>query len=181
MIVSKVLTGLVALASGSALVAGCASQPLARYATAGVVQTDAAESTDSAKQLASEEREACYQVPEADRVNGPFTSDCVLGVEVVRDHGVFPKGALVPVGVSVYLRAEPGLTQEWLGRIVACNMAHMAATGPSSHPSPLAVRGSDVTVYSTGTGFRVTVTSKNSDVARSIVEQGQGLGGPTAG
>jgi hypothetical protein len=145
-----------ALAVFTALAAGCAHEPPATSA-------------------AAEEASACNMVPEAIRVDGPLAPSRVESVAVVRDHNVFPKGAMVPVGVSVQVRAEPGLTQEWLGRMVACHVAHVVASGQDASQSPLAVSGADISVKSNGTSFSVVVTSKNSDVAHAIVDRGEGL------
>jgi hypothetical protein len=138
--------------------------------------TLAQEHVDAANQLRGSERAACYGVPDTDRDLGPFArTDSVMGVEVVKDRGVFPKAAPVPVGVSVYLRAESGLTEQWLGRVVACHMAHLGVVGQQPRPSPLGVRNADVSISSTPVGFRVTITSHNSDIARSVVERGREL------
>lgn len=165
---------------------GCASQSTAfhhmsaaDHEAAARTTTDstlAEEHADAAKRLRDEERTACYGVADADRDMGPFgRADSVTGVEVVRDRGVFPKGPLQPVGVSVYLRADSGMTQQWLGRIVACHLAHVAVMGQPAHPSPLAVPNAEVTVSSTQVGFRVTITSRDREIARDVVEQGREL------
>jgi hypothetical protein len=136
----------------------------------------AQEHVEAANRLRDEERTACYGVSDADRDSGPFAREAsVTGIEVVRDRGVFPKGPLQPVGVSVYLRAESGMTQQWLGRLVACHMAHVAVVGGDTRHSPLAVPNADVTVSSTQVGFRVTITSHDRDVARSVVDRGREL------
>lgn len=165
---------------------GCASQSAAfrhmsaadheAAARATTDSTLAEEHADAAKRLRDEERSACYGVADADRDVGPLARpDSVTGVEVVRDRGVFPKGPLEPVGVSVYLRADSGMTQQWLGRIVACHLAHVAVVGQTAHPSPLEVPNADVTVSSTQVGFRVTITSRDRETARDVVEQGRML------
>jgi hypothetical protein len=165
---------------------GCASQSTAfrhmsaadheAAARAATDSTLAGEHADAARRLRDDERSACYGVTDADRDMGPLArTDSVTGVEVIRDHGVFPKGALEPVGVSVYLRADPNMTQQWLGRIVACHLAHIAVVGTPPHPSPLAVPNAEVTVSSTQVGFRVTITSRDRDIARDVVDQGRAL------
>jgi hypothetical protein len=184
---TKNVTGAIALAAAAVLTAGCGTQSsafrqmsAADHESASLAQSDPAvaqEHMDAARRLRSDEQTACYRVPDADRLAGPLTADRIASVEVIRDHGVFPKGQLVPVGVRVYLLAEPGLTQEWLGRVVACHMAHLAVTGQQAMRSPLAVPGSSVSVSPTGTGFEVTVMSRNTDVARAIVEKGVALAG----
>jgi hypothetical protein len=174
----------VALASATTL--GCGTQSAsfrqmsaADHEAAARTSTDgslAADHQEAAQQLRDQERSACSGVSDADRDLGPFArTEVVTGVEVVRDRGVFPKAAPVPVGVAVYLRAEPGVTEQFLGRAVACHLAHVAVVGPGSRSSPLSVPGTKVSVSSTPVGFRVTVTSHDSDIARSIVERGHEL------
>jgi hypothetical protein len=186
MIASKNVGAVLAVALASAAVAGCATQSAAfrqmsaaDHDAAARTTTDstlAEEHVEAARRLRDDERAECYGVSDTDRDLGPFArTDGVTGVEVVRDHGVFPKGALQPVGVSVYLRAESGMTQQWLGRVVACHMAHVAVVGQETRPSPLAVPNAEVTVSSTQVGFRVTITSKDGEAARNVVERGREL------
>jgi hypothetical protein len=180
-----VFVGTIAV-TASIATAGCASQSGAfrqmsaadheRAATASPDGALAQEHLEAARRLQSDERAACDGVPDADRLNGPFgPAHYVTNVEVVRDRGRFPKGPQQPVGVAVFVRAEPGLTQQWLGRVVACNMAHLAVVGGVERPSPLSVADTNVSVSSTAVGFRVTFTSKDSDVARSLVDKGEEL------
>jgi hypothetical protein len=165
---------------------GCASQSdafrqmsAADHERAASSSTDTAlaqEHLDAASRLRNEERVACDGVPDADRLGGPFAqAQNVTHVDVVRDRVLLPKGFLEPVGVAVYLRAEPGMTQQWLGRIVACHVAHVAAMGGEDRPSPLSVANTQVAVSSTSVGFRITVTSKDSGVARSVIDKGEEL------
>jgi hypothetical protein len=169
---------------------GCASQSDAfRQMSAAehesVARTDPAEAPqhlEAARVLRDEEKVACYGVPDLDRVQGPLaTPDRIAGIQVVRDHGEFPKAPLKPVGVAIDVRAEPGMTQQWLGRLVACHMAHVAVAGTDPQPSPLSVPNAQVSVSSTSVGFRVTVTSKDRDIARSVVDKGQQLADATYG
>jgi hypothetical protein len=179
------LVGTIAVTASIAVV-GCASQSdafrqmsAADHERAASSSTDAAlaqEHLEAAQRLRSEERAACDGVPDADRLGGPFAqAQRVTNVDVVRDRVLLPKGPLQPVGVAVYLKAEPGMTQQWLGRIVACHVAHVAAMGQAERASPLSVRNTQVSVSSTSVGFRVTVTSKDSGTARSVISRGEEL------
>jgi hypothetical protein len=174
---------------------GCGSQSAAfrqmsaaeHENAARLAQGDAEQSQEhlaAAKRLRDQEQVACYGVPDSDRIQGPFAHpNEVTSVEVLRDRGVFPKGPLEPVGVAVNLRAEPGMTQQWLGRVVACHMAHIAVAGPDPQPSPLSVANTQVAVTPTAVGFRVTVVAPahDLDVARSVVDKGQQLADSTFG
>jgi len=182
---SQVLFGAIAVTASIATV-GCASQSdafrqmsAADHERAASSSADAAlaqEHLDAAKRLRNEESAACDGVPDADRMAGPFAqARLVTNVDVVRDRVLLPKGPLQPVGVAVYMKAEPGMTQQWLGRIIACHVAHVAVVGQAERPSPLSVANTKVAVSSTSVGFRITVTSKDSDVARSVIDKGEQL------
>jgi hypothetical protein len=142
----------------------------------------AAKHAEAARHLRDEEAAACYGISDADRDQGPFAhANGVTAIEVVRDRGAFPKGPLEPVGIAVYLRAESGMTQQWLGRIVACHMAHVAVVGRERYGSPLTVPDAEVSVSSTLVGFRVTITSRDVDAVRSVVERGRELASTAPG
>jgi len=191
----KNISGGMVVVVASLAAIGCASQSTAfrqmsaadHESAARLAQGDAAlaqSHLEAAKRLRDAEQVACYGVPDADRVQGPFAHpDRVTGIEIVRDRGVFPKGPLEPVGVAVDLRAEPGMTQQWLGRVVACHVAHVAVEGADAQPSPLSVANTQVSVTSTAVGFRVTVKamSHDRDVAYSLVNKGQELADRTYG
>ncbi len=180
-VVTMVAVGLACVAG-----AGCASQSAAfRRMSASEHNAAARMTADSmlaedhlraAQRLRTEEATACDGISEADRDQGPFAhADDVTGIEVLRDRGAFPKGPLQPVGIAVYLRAEPQMTQQWLGRIVACQRAHVAVVGQDRSGSPLTVPESEVSVSSTQVGFRLTFTSRDVDSVRSLVARGREL------
>ena len=98
-----------------------------------------------------------------------------MAESVIRDR-LFPKGMLQPVGIAIYIRAEPGMTEQWLGRVTECNLAHYAVVGrQDGDKSPLSVPNANVTVSSTADGFRIVLTSKDSDVAHAVIAKGQSL------
>ncbi len=136
----------------------------------------AAEHTAAARQLRDAERLACAGVSDAERLHGPLAqSDRIISAATLRER-LFPKGMLQPVGVAIYLRAERGMTEQWLGRVTECNLAHYAVVGRSEGDrSPLSVPDANVTVSSTGDGFRIVLTSKDSDVAHALIAKSQNL------
>jgi hypothetical protein len=188
MFATKNVCRLVPVAAASALAFGCATtqatafrhMSAAEHDTASrTLQSDAAsaeEHTTAAKKLRDAEQAACIGVPDAERLQGPLAHPERITSETVVRERLFPKGMLQPVGITIYFRAEPGMTEQWLGRITECNLAHYAVLGwPESDRSPLSVPDATVTVSSTGDGFRVSLTSKDSDVARFLMSKGQGL------
>jgi hypothetical protein len=185
MVVQKTVR--IALCAGLACVApACASQSSAfmhmtatEHEAAAHSVSDpalAAQHEEAAQRLHNQEAALCYGISDADRERGPLANTSeVTSVQIVRDRGLFPKGPLVPVGVAVDLRAESGMTEQWLGRVVACHVAHVAVVGHDRYPGPLEVPDAQANVSSTGVGFRVTITSRDSDVAKSLVTRGEQL------
>jgi hypothetical protein len=170
------------------LVVGCATTQSAAFRRMSAADHDsasrassadpqvAAEHATAAKDLRDAERSACAGVSDAERLQGPLAhTDKIMAESVVRER-LFPKGMLQPIGIAIYIRAEPGMTEQWLGRVTECNLAHYAVVGrQDSDRSPLSVPNATVTVSSTGDGFRLVLTSKDSDVAQSLVTKGQEL------
>jgi hypothetical protein len=120
---------------------------------------------------------ACAEVPDVDRDQGPFgRRDRIERVEEVRER-TFPKAPPQLVGAAVYVRATPGVTEQWLGRVVECHLAHRAALGglaSDAATSPFA-EDARVSVSSTPTSFRVAITSPDLEVARSVVAKAERL------
>ena len=78
-------------------------------------------------------------------------------------------------GASLYVRAEPGLTAEWLQLQVT---KHLAAMRSEKMPNcPFDVDGASVQVKSAGPGFVVTITSKDSDTAKEILRRAESMFG----
>jgi hypothetical protein len=72
-------------------------------------------------------------------------------------------------GAIVNVPAEPGLTREWLQRVVSDSAA------ASTPGCPMAVPGATARVSSTGGGFAITVQSPNKDSAKEILRRAQTL------
>lgn len=81
-------------------------------------------------------------------------------------------------GATVTLRAVPGLTAEWLQRVVDCHLARNAAVGhdmPEMPNCPLVPKGATATVSSTGTGFAVAIRSEDPAAAEDILARAKRL------
>ncbi|HLK35799.1 MAG TPA: hypothetical protein VKU41_03530, partial [Polyangiaceae bacterium] len=77
----------------------------------------------AAARLRAAELSACAGVPESDRDEGPLARrNQIEDVETLHDR-IHTKAMLQPSGVAVYLRATPGLTEQWLGRVLLCHLA----------------------------------------------------------
>lgn len=131
---------------------------------------------EAASKLRETERSVCVDIPAPARDSGPLANPAqITGVEVVSER-VYPKAPPQPVGVAVTVRAEPGLTEQWLGRLIECHLAHQAVVGREADRDPLlSVSDATISVSSTATGFRITFTSNKTDVARELVDRGKSM------
>jgi hypothetical protein len=148
-----------------------------RVASTGGDAAPAEEHLAAARELRERERSACAEVPDVDRDQGPFARrDRIVATKELRAR-LFPKAPEQTVGVSVEIRATPGTTEQWLGRIVQCHLAHYAVVGGASADpgDPLTTPGARVSVAATQVGFRVAITSPSSEVARQLLEKGLAL------
>jgi hypothetical protein len=158
----------------STIVTGLAS--LFTFAVVGCAETGSPELRGAA--AVDRERLACAEVPDRDRDAGILAMrGQIVAVEEVRDK-VFPKAPPQLVGVRIDVRATPGVTQQWIGRVIGCHAAHYAVAGAAGAPaSPVLVPGARVRVSSTADGFRISITSDDLDVARQALSAGRALWG----
>lgn len=131
--------------------------------------------------LASAEASACAGISEDDRDISPFehrediesASTYTENVKVGR--GTVPK----VLGATVVFRAVPGMTAEWLQRVVDCHLARAAAVGhemPEMDYCPLELKGVKAKVASVGNGFGVTITSDDDKTVEQIKTRALALG-----
>lgn len=146
---------------------------------------DAAEHEKVAKQhraaskaLADAETRACVGLSEEDRDNSPFahTAD-ISRVEQLKEEKVVGRNRVTSdTGATIVFRATPGLTAEWLQRIVDCHLARNDAVGhdmPEMASCPLVPRGAEGYVHSVGDGFAVDVHAKDAATAAEIWRRAQ--------
>lgn len=126
----------------------------------------AADHRAASQALRDAEARACAGLPDADRDMSPFAHREEIA-EVTPFTVDVTSGRVTAqraVGVTVVFRAVPGMTAEWLQRLVDCHLARSAAAGesmPAMDYCPLAVRGAAARVASTGNGFAVTVRAED--------------------
>jgi hypothetical protein len=178
---------LVPLAVASLAVAGCGTQSAAfrqmsaadHDAEARALQGDpvaAADHVAAAQTLREREQAACVNVPEAERIDGPLAHpDRIVRMTVIRDR-LWPKGMLQPVGIALYVRADPGMSEQLFYRMTECHLAHYAVVGrPEGDQSPLGVKDAKVSVSATSDGYRVAITSRDTDAEHELVARGEEL------
>jgi hypothetical protein len=76
-------------------------------------------------------------------------------------------------GASVFVRAKPGLSAEWLQRSLGEHLTKM--TNVSMADCPLDAKGLRVDVRSGGDGYWVTIRAKDQSQAKLVLERAQSL------
>lgn len=120
----------------------------------------------ASSELRKVEESTCTGISPVDRDLSPFAHpDDILRVESTFDSG----GSKSPprqTGVGVTFRAVPGLTSEWLQRLIDCHIARSSVIGhdaPELAYCPLAVRGVTALVRSDGGGFAVILSTQEQE------------------
>jgi len=130
--------------------------------------------------LVDAEARACVGLSEDDRDMSPFhhrediESVSPLVEEVKTGKGTTKK----EVGATIVFRAVPGLTAEWLQRVVDCHLARAAAVGhdmPEMPYCPLVPKGAKAKVTSVGNGFAVNVSADDAATIAEIKKRAETL------
>lgn len=145
-------------------------------------RTEAARHRAASAALREAEASACVGIAAHDRDMSPFehVEDITAVQPLVEERRSGPKGPAVTrvAGAEVTLRAVPGLTAEWLQRLVDCHLARNAALGHvvEEMPNcPLVPRGAMASVSSTGDGFTVSIRADDDAAARDILARAERL------
>ena len=140
----------------------------------------AAQHRAASQALQAAEASACAGLDEEDRDASPFAhaADIQSVTPLEQRSASYADTTGADAGATVVFRATPGLTTEWLQRIVNCHLARNAAAGhdmPEMPYCPLVPPGVDAKVRSVGDGFAVDVTSKDPATAAEILRRAQQL------
>ena len=141
----------------------------------------AAKHRAASKALQDAEANKCVGLSDEDRDTSPFAhrEDIRSVSKLSRDESVGKRIVPRDAGATVVFRPTPGLTPEWLQRIVDCHLARNAAVGhdmPEMSYCPLVPRGATATVRSVGDGFAVDVSAADATTADEIWRRAQQLG-----
>lgn len=136
----------------------------------------------ASRALRDAEARACGGISEDDRDTSPFAHVAdIRSVTELKGESQLRTGKVKTertVGATITLNAVPGLTEEWLQRIVNCHLARNAAVGHEMAEMPycpLVPRGAEATVRSVGDGFAVDVKAEEADTSREIWRRAQNL------
>jgi hypothetical protein len=134
--------------------------------------------------LASAETSACAGISEDDRDISPFYHrEDIQSVSPYSENVKSSRGSVSKVvGATVVFRALPGMTAEWLQRVVDCHLARAAAAGhemPEMDYCPLELKGVKAKVASAGDGFAVNISADDDNTAEQIKKRAMALGPTT--
>ena len=132
----------------------------------------------ASQKLLAAEAAACGGIAEEDRDESPFFHREDIQRVTLDDLQAARLTAKEAIGATVYFRAVPGLTQEWLQRLVDCHLARNAALGfevPEMAYCPLAVPGVTAQVRSVGNGFAVELRGHTTEQIAEVRRRAQAL------
>jgi hypothetical protein len=142
----------------------------------------AAQHRAGSEALRNAEASACSGVPEEDRDESPFDHPGdIRSVSPLREDIRMGKSSTARVaGAEVIFAAVPGMTAEWLQRVVDCHLARNAAIGHETAAGemphcPLTLRGAQAKVRSVGDGFVVAIRSDDTAASEEILHRAESL------
>lgn len=142
----------------------------------------AADHRAAAAALGEAEGRACAGVSPDDRDISPFEHvEDIEAVEPLTERATGKAAMPRTSGAIVTFRAVPGLTAEWLQRVVDCHLARNASLGhevPEMPSCPLVPKGAEARVSSTGNGFSVAIRSDDPASAAEILSRANRLRHP---
>lgn len=129
--------------------------------------------------LKGAEAGACAGLSENDRDMSPFAHrGDISSVELAVATAVSPKSIPQTRGAIIVFRAMPGMTAQWLQRLVDCHLARNAALGHDVAEMaycPLVPKDVAARVMPRDAGFAVEVTSSDPATVQEIVRRAQAL------
>ncbi len=130
--------------------------------------------------LVTAEQQACAGLSEDDRDISPFYHrEDIASVTVIEEPVRLGKQTgKRTAGAKIVFLAVPGMTAEWLQRVVDCHIARAAAAGhimPEMDYCPLVPKDVKAKVRSVGNGFAVDVTSDDSATVKEIIRRAERL------
>ena len=143
-------------------------------------QKMAADHRAASQALRDSEAHACVGISAEDRDMSPFEHrEDIASVEPLTVHAASSRGSSTrTVGAIITFRAIPGMTSQWLQRVVDCHLARNAAVGhdvPEMPSCPLVPNNVTAQVNPTASGFAVSVRSDDTDTAREVLRRAQTL------
>jgi hypothetical protein len=147
------------------------------------LRKEAADHRAASQALRDAEARACAGLSDDDRDISPFAHrEDVASVEPLYANVTSGRGQYARMlGAVVTFRAVPGMSAQWLQRVVDCHLARNAALGhesPEMPYCPLVPKGVTATVAPTSTGFAVAVQSDDVNTANDVLRRARMLVAP---
>ena len=130
--------------------------------------------------LRDAEARACVGISSHDRDMSPFehVEDIATVEPLTESSGTAEVPSKRTTGAVVTFRAVPGMTAQWLQRVVDCHLARNASLGhvvPEMPNCPLVPNGIQARVTSGKNGFVVAIQSDDPATAREILTRAERL------
>ncbi|MFO0617569.1 MAG: hypothetical protein U0414_33555 [Polyangiaceae bacterium] len=140
----------------------------------------AAEHREAAQALRDAEASACANIAEEDRDVSPFAdrTEIVAASDLTVEERPGDPSSKTLRGASITVQAVPGLSAEYLERVVSCHLARNASMGFAMGEmefDPLAVKGASATVAPVDGGFRVDIQGNDRDAITEIAKRADAL------
>ncbi len=139
----------------------------------------AAEHRAASAVLRAAEERACIGISPDDRDISPFEHfEDIVSVEPLQVRTTMKEPLYRNAGAIVTFLAVPGMTPEWLQRLIDCHLARNAALGHvvlEMPDCPLVLRGVSAHAGATENGFEVAISSEDADTAKQIQARAQRL------
>ncbi len=143
-------------------------------------QAMAADHRAASQALRDAEARSCVGLPDTDRDTSPFdhrediasVAPLTVGTTAGKSQSARNEGAIVTI------RAVPGMTAQWLQRVIDCHLARNAALGhdvPEMAYCPLVPRGVMARVSGTEAGFAVAIRADDSQTAQEVLKRARAL------
>ena len=165
--------------------AGCAAPPCWTVTPEARAEAErhrdlAARHRAAASALQGAEDRACGGLDEASRDESPFMhrADIASVEELTEEYQIGHSTMHRRVGATVTFRAVPGMTREWLQRVIDCHIARNAAMGhdvPEMPDCPLVPMGVTAVVRSVGGAFAVDIHAPPGDAADEVLRRARSL------
>lgn len=134
----------------------------------------------AAEALRAAEAAECVGLSGADRDESPFShrEDIEAVSDLTEELPIGRTRVTRTVGARIVVRAVPGLTAEWLERVIECHLARNAALGhdvPEMAYCPLVPVGVTVDVRSAGDSFAIDVRAEGEESIAEVVRRAHAL------
>ena len=145
-------------------------------AEAATLRESAAAQRSAARAIEERAQSMCAGVPEDERQRpSPFRAASLEGTRPLLAERRLIKTTIQELrGAELFVRPTPGLTKQWIARIVRCHLAWLDTVGPSASDwfeDPLKVGVPEIHVDETETDFVVVIRGQDKTEGEEILRR----------